>query len=226
MPASTRRSRSLAGALATLLAASTAHAQVNWTDWTSSTATTVTGTLTAGATPVGVTYTGPYYFRQLDCSPGNGDYWTPYASTYLPNAPTNCEMIALGDGGTNTIAFSSTVTNPYFALVSWNLNPNVPVTFNGPVEVINSGPGNFGSGTMTVMGNSIYFSGEVHGTFRLLGNYDSITFTDQTEYWHGFTVGAEGLAATATTPEPSTYVLFASGLLGVVGMARRRRRVN
>lgn len=202
--------------------AAPASAQVSWADWTASGTNTVTGTMMFGGVPVGVTYTGLYSFVQLGCGT---NYWTP-TSTYMgagvPNAPTNCEMIGLSTGGTKTLTFSQPVTDPLLALVSWNVQPNVRV--GGPVVVVNTGPGTFGSGAITVTPTGFSTNGEVHGVIRVQGTYTSLTFTDDSEHWHGLTVGATSMA-TSVVPEPSTITLLAGGLLLVgAGAARRRRQ--
>ena len=194
-----------------------AGAQVSWTDWTSRDGNTIFGSMLFNGTPIDVTYTGAIYDSQFGCGT---NYWSnpsTYIGAGVPNAPVNCEIIMLGAGGTKTITFSQAVTNPLFAMASWNGQPNV--TFSGPLEIVNQGCGYWGCGTMTVNGNVLSSSGESHGTLRLLGTYTEVTFTDADEYWHGITVGAESL----TTPEPASYVHMATGLLGVFGVSRRKR---
>ena len=201
-----------------VVATPAAGAQVSWTDWTSNDANNVFGSMLFNGNPVGVTFSGLFDGAQFGCGT---DYWVNpsiYTGVGVPNAPTNCEMIQLTAGSTKTITFSQAVTNPLFALISWNNQP--VVTFNGPLEIVNQGCGYWGCGTMTVNGNVLNSVGESHGTIRLLGTYTEVTFTDGTESWHGITVGAEELA---TAPEPASYVLMATGLLGVFGVSRRKR---
>ncbi len=223
------------GIVATLPMA--AGAQVAWTDWSStgefSGIPTVTGSLLVGGSTVDVTFYGPRAFVQTGCP---SDYWTP-TSTYtgpgVPNAPTNCEMIALSAGGTKIVSFSSAVVDPVLALVSWNLSGGVPFSgrdasgalFFPSIEVVKNGGGTYGAGSMAVASNVFTPSGEVHGVIRLKGTFSSFAFADVDESWHGITVGATGLAAAApsTVPEPATVALTATGLLALVGVARRRR---
>ena len=214
-----------AGIAATLTAA--AHAQVSWTDWQARGTNTVTGTMSFLGTPVGVTYSGLYAFADLSCADGP-NYWNPnvYTGGTVTSAPGNCEIIGLSTGSSKTISFDKPVVNPLIAFVSWNGQGGIPFTgMNGSSavtptrELVASGHGYWGSGSISVSGNTFSPSGEAHGTVRVLGTYTSITFTDQSENWHGITVGAQSLA----TPEPATVALTATGLLALAGVARRRR---
>src|SRR5687767_7072589 len=93
-------SKQLAGAVVgAVVAVAPLSAQISWTDWTTIGTNTVSGTLIVGSTNVGVTYSGPYAFAQTGCGT---NYWTTpttYQGTGVPNAPTNCEIIALNTGG-------------------------------------------------------------------------------------------------------------------------------
>lgn len=195
---------------------------VSWTDWTSTTSATVSGTLTVGSSAVGVTFSGPYFFAQTS---GGTNYWNPaapYISAAVDNAPPASDIIALDTGGLKTITFSQPVQDPLLALVSWNSNT---VDFGVPIDILSFGCGFFGCGTPILNGTGTGFfgSGEVHGTIRLPGVYSSITFTDSSEFWHGLTVGAMGLPS-SPVPEPSTWLLMGTGLLGLLGYGWRRRK--
>jgi hypothetical protein len=202
-----------------------ANADVYWTEWSSNLAVTsgVVGTLTIGANTVNVTYTGGYTFDQLN---GVGtNFWNPsapYISATVPTAPSNVDIIALYYGGTETITFSQTVHDPILALVSWNNNT---VDFGVPITFLSYGAGYFGSGTPTInaAGTGFYGNGELHGVVELLGDYSSITFTNTTEDWHGFTVGALGLP-TNGVPEPTTILFLGFGLVGLAGIRRKIRK--
>lgn len=209
-------------------AAGAQAATVDWANWTSSTATTVTGNAVDGSTNVGITFSGPYAFAQLNNSGFN--YWqnpaAPYISSAVSNAPTNSDMIGLSTASTFTITFSAPVVNPLIGLVSWN---GANVTFGGgadtqtyDIQYLSSGCGYWGCGTYAnATNNSFTGSGELHGVIELQGTYSAITFSDTDgEYWHGLTVGFERVAA--PVPEPGNLALMLAGL-GALGVAVRRR---
>ena len=60
--------------------------------------------------------------------------------------------------------------------------------------------------------------GELHGVILAEGDFSTISFTHTSEYWHGFTLGVEALAAPASVPAPATAAMLITLLL----LARRR----
>jgi PEP-CTERM motif len=215
--------RTLLAALLSLCSATTYAAPVFWTDWTTATTATpgVLGTLTTLTDTVNVTYSGPYSFVQTS---GGTNYYSPsapYLSPTVDNAPPASDIIALNAGGVKTITFSQAVRDPFIALISWNTNT---VDFGVPIEIISFGAGFWGNGIpiLNASGDGFFGSGEVHGVIRLPGSYTSISFTDTSENWHGFTVGVAGVSDGGTVPEPATLFLLGLGLLGIAQMGRRK----
>lgn len=169
---------------------------VSWVDWNSEVNSEVHGNLVVGESSVRVTFSGAYDFVQI----GNNDdtnYWDPsepYLSSAVSNAPSTTDIVGLNDGGIKTITFSQAVHNPLIALVSWNDNT---VDFGVPIQILSYGLGYHGDGIpeINATGTGFYGNGEVHGVIQLTGDYTSITFTDTSEYWHGFTVGVSELSS-------------------------------
>lgn len=224
----------LAAAAVIALVPSSARAQT-WTTWTFGSAGLFTGSL-FGST---VTYTGGNIGGQLSDGTdvagtltynGGSDFFNP-GNPYNQNGMNvpGLGMIQF-NGATrlNTITFANAVVNPFIALISVGQS-NMPITyaFSDPFIVRSDNncptPSYWSCGSYSTVGNSL-IGNEFSGTIEFSGTFTSLTFsTDPDEDWHGFTVGAHG-AATAVTPEPATMTLVATGLVGMMGVARRRKR--
>jgi hypothetical protein len=98
---------------------------------------------------------------------------------------------------------------------SFVFNDNEPFTIqSGGPDIV------YGGSTILASGNTVYGS-EVYGTIQFQGTYSQLTWTNpQYEHWSGFTVGAP-----AAVPIPAAVWLFGSGLLGLIGIARRKTRM-
>ncbi len=156
----------------TLLVAPAAMAiPISWTDWMSSSTNSAEGSLMVGATTVDVSYAGTGAGHAFVTTGAGTNYWTegvlaPYTGGIVDNAPPPSDIVALYFGGTVTISFSETVSDPYLALVSWNGNA---VEFGTPIDFISSGTGFWGTGTFVPNGGGTGFSGsgELHGVIRV-----------------------------------------------------------
>lgn len=201
------------------LAGAAGATTVAWTDWLTATSGTATGTIAAPSGTVGVSYAGGYSFAQTGCGT---TWWAPGNYNGAINKPFDCDIIALSTGGTKTITFDTEVTDPYMALMSWNGNT---VVFSAPIEVVSNGVGWWGSGTPVVnaAGDGFFGSGEVHGIIRLRGTFRSITFTDTSENWHGFTIGIADRASVPVSA-PATLALLVPAFAAAFVATRRRRR--
>ena len=206
-----------------------ATAQVAWTDWTAAsvgTAGSAVGTLTIGLTPITVRYTGEVY-GQTQTSGGGTDYWAPGNAYSATGRPTGTDIITLTGGKqiTQTLTFDAPIANPVMAILSLG-QPGLRryYDFDAPYTIMSSGAGFWGgdpSGSLFTTSVANELAGdEGHGVIQFNGTYTSISWTVPVEEtWHGFTIGA----ATTVTPEPASMTLLATGLIGVVGAARRKR---
>ena len=202
----------------------TASAQ-SWTSWNSVGPNIFNGVLLGSS----VTYTGNYAGGQLTGG-GGTDYFSPSGAytqggLVAPNAGGNTGFIQLINPSVGTLSFGSSLNGIYLALISVG-QPGYAVsyTFDQAFTVVSDNNTNcayWGCGSYTQVGNTIT-GYEFSGTLRFAGNINSLSITtDPGENWHGFTVGAD---AVTSTPEPASFVLMGTGLVGIVGFARRRRK--
>lgn len=205
-----------------------------WTDWTSGVNNSVAndtahGVLTIGSQTVDVTFSGDIAFLQ---SSGGTNYWTaptgtsPYTSTAVDNAPGTSDIVATSRAGVRqTITFSQAVQDPVMAIVSMG-QPGLVVTyaFDQDFTILSQGRGYWGGTTSSFtnpVGTNDLVGREAHGTIQFSGAVISISWVaNPAEYWHGFTIGTEGLAA---VPEPSSLILSFLGLAGIAAATRRRK---
>lgn len=203
-------------------------ATIAWTDWTSAVGGnpgSATGTI-ALSPALTVSYAGQISSRLV-----NYPSWAP-ASTFsggsvsnAPPASDNSIQLVGGTSATNTITFSSPVTDPIMAI--WSLgassaSASFVFTASEPFTLESGGPSaEYGGRSVTASGDTVTGS-EGNGVIQFSGTFSTLTWTNPSfENYYAFTVGVTG-AATPAVPEPSTLVLLCMPLLALLLWARRR----
>jgi len=221
--------------MSNLAVQASAFADVIWVDWhTILENGDVEGTATVAGGTVTVTYSGERAFVQTTCGT---NYWnpaTPYISATVPNAPPDCDIIALSQATAKTLTFSEPVANVFFAVVSLNGNG---YRFDRDFDILSFGCGYWGCGTLTKEVNpptyDLIGTGEPHGVIQLLGSFSSVSWTSlSNENWNGFSIGFEETVAnltpavtiqgTADAGEPATngqFTVTSSMVAGVGGLS-------
>jgi len=194
---------------------------ISWTDWTSVTSTTASGTVQATS----VVYSGaPLTGGETVL---NGTFFWSGLAAFLVEVPSPADLIATSGGVvTHTLTFGSTINTPvYINFYSIGRDDTtIDLDFGTTdFDVIASNNGQLPARIFTeiVSGSNHTLRGrEGTGSIRILGPLSSISWTtNASEYYMGFTPGVEN-----PIPEPSTIVLFGVGILGILGYSYRRRK--
>jgi hypothetical protein len=221
--------RSFKAALAAMLLGALSQgaqaAPVSWIDWVGNVSVFAIGTLSVGAQSVDVSLSSSSPLASATQTNGGTNYWSnpaTYQSATVDNAPGNTDIIALNQAGTVTLGFSQSVRDPILALVNWNGN-HLEFAPGIEIQYLGSGPGYWGSGSfVNTTDNAFDTSGSLHGAIRLVGDFNSITFTHDAGNWHGFTIGVLGLTpSSGSVPEPALLTLLGLGAMGLFAFRRR-----
>ena len=206
-----------------------AHADnIAWTDWTSATPGSpgsATGTVTSTLYgTIAVHYSG-----QNSGLLHNYPSWTPTATFTggvvgnAPPAANNAIQIEGGVSYTETVSFSSPVSDPIFAI--WSLGaPGTPAYFDftssEPFNVLGGGgSAEYGGSAIVKQGQNI-FGQEGNGIVQFIGTYSSISFTTPNyENYYALTFGEDATLTDTppgtATPEPGTLSLLGLGLASI-----------
>lgn len=231
--------RLLPAAVGVVLFSLPASAQT-WVDWTAvapGNPGSAKGNLPLGSGNVGVTYNGEVQgASQTSTGSSAGTYFDPVAwpstftSATAPVGPTNNGWIQLiGPSQGNVLTFDSPVNRLFLAIISLGqAGQTVDYAFSLPFTILSQGPGNWGgcNTCLTQPAANLLHGEEGNGVlmFEAPGGISSLQFSVlNSENFHGFTVGVD---AVTTTPEPASLALVATGLVGVFGAVRRRRKVD
>jgi hypothetical protein len=202
---------------------------VSWVDWSYIDSTSFDGVVDG----IDVSFSGSFYDFHYPVSGGGTNFWdhpssvaadTYSATPLVDNAPPDSDVIVMREAGTRTITFAQPVVNPVMSIVSMgSITTPVQYQFDTGFNILSVGPGTFdpsGNGTLTKLQGDILQGVEGHGLIQFTGTYTSISWdVNVYEDFHGIQIGI----GSSIVPVPAAVWLFSSGLIGLIGFARRKK---
>ncbi len=172
-----------------------------------------------------------------DGSPGSflgvtGDdvLWNPdstYQSAQVDNASEFEGLQLVGtDNMTYRVTLSEAIKDPIMAVATLgSTGDSATYVFDSPFTILSQGTSCcWGDGILVQQADNILEGWEGSGTLQFIGTYTTFSWTvPNPEYWHGFTFGIRTTQALEPVPVPAAVWLFGSGLLGLAGIARRKK---
>lgn len=203
-----------------------AQSWINWNSFvTGNPGGSAAGTIALPGGPLGVTFSGEVGGGSSVASPWWSGFGTTYSSPTAPLDPGNTGFVQMtGPSVQNTLTFASPVNRVFFAIMSLGGGTQATYSFDRAFTLLSQGPGWYGgcNTCLTVSGNTVS-GGEGDGVLMFTGPITTLSWdVVGSEYYHGFTVGVDDVVSAA--PEPATFALLGSGMLGLVPLIRRRRR--
>lgn len=204
-------------------------ATVSWVDWSYIDAENFNGVVDG----VDVSLTGDHYDFHYPVSGGGTNFWdhpssnadnTYTASPTVDNGPPDSDVIVMREAGTRTITFGQAVVNPVMSILSLGSGSlAVQYDFDTDFDILSVGAGTFdpsGNGTLMKLPGNVLEGVEGHGLIQFTGTYTSISWSSNVyEDFHAIQIGVES----TVVPVPAAVWLFGSGLIGLVGLARRKK---
>ncbi|HYQ29024.1 MAG TPA: VWD domain-containing protein, partial [Polyangiaceae bacterium] len=167
---------------------------IAWTDWTQLTtgsAGTATGSIATPTDTVAVTYAGEVANGQTTGAT-NHFAGASFSSVQVKNRPESGDFVGLIGGNSNlhVLTFSRPVRDPYMAIISLGGTVQARHEFNEPFEILSQGGGDWGGGSLRTKDAKVLVGSEGNGVIRFKGTFTSLTWLDPaTENYHGFTIG-------------------------------------
>jgi gliding motility-associated-like protein len=157
---------------------------VNWATWNNFTGSSAVGTINNDGDVVNVTMTSNFNFASTP-SIYNYSKFSSYPST-IPNSTVPQTTWSIGAGGTTTMCFSKTVTNPVLLIASLGASTPISATlsFSKPYVVL------FDGGNMQYTNSTSLTGIEGYAIIMFPGDFDCVTINSSTfEFYTNITWG-------------------------------------